>query len=52
MTISVATGSIGTRAVSKRYPPEEGLEAGTTKQKKESPSLEAQEVNLTPSDLR
>lgn len=47
MVVEVATGTIGTRAVSKNYPAEEGLEAGTTKQKAESPSLEA-ETDLTP----
>ena len=31
-TISEGTGTIGTRAIAKRYPIEEGLEAGTTKQ--------------------
>lgn len=49
--VNVATGTIGTRAVNKDYPVDEGIIAGTTKQKKESPSLEP-EVNLTPQDLR
>ena len=51
MTIVVATGTIGTRAVSSTYPVEEGIEAGTTKQKSESPSLQP-EINLTPFELR
>lgn len=38
--IPVATGGIGTRAVSSRYPVTEGITAGTTKQRTESPSLE------------
>lgn len=31
-TITVGTGSVGTRFVAERYPVEEGLIAGTTKQ--------------------
>jgi hypothetical protein len=46
MTITGTTGGIGTRAVSKRYPVEEGLSGGTTLQKTESPKLEVQEQNL------
>lgn len=44
--VVVATGTIGTRAVSNKYPVTEGIIAGTTKQKTESPSL-IPEVNLT-----
>lgn len=41
-SIVVATGTIGTRAVSKNYPVDEGLIAGTTKQI-DKPSLEPEE---------
>ena len=44
-TVKVATGGIGTRAVSSKYPNEEGLELGTTN-RHDSPSLEA-DTNLT-----
>jgi len=46
MTIKVATGTIGTRAVDSEYPVDEGITAGTTKQRTASASLEP-EVNLT-----
>lgn len=45
-SIKVATGTIGTRAVDSEYPVTEGITAGTTKQKTESPSLKP-EVDLT-----
>ena len=45
--VEVATGTIGTRAVNRNYPVEEGITAGTTKQKTESPSLVPNE-NLVP----
>ena len=31
-TVCEGTGGLGTRIIAKRYPVEEGLEAGTTKQ--------------------
>ena len=51
MTVSEGPGTIGTRIVDADYPVTEGITAGTTKQRKASPSLEP-EVNLTPQDLR
>ena len=51
MAVSEGPGGIGTRIVSKNYPAVEGLTAGTTKQKTESPSLEPEE-NLTPQEQR
>lgn len=42
MVVSEGPGGIGTRIVSKEYPVTEGITAGTTKQKTESPSLEAE----------
>ena len=51
MTVEVATGGIGTRAVNADYPVEEGITAGTTKQRTASPSLEP-EVNLTSKEQR
>jgi len=52
MVVEVATGTIGTRAVSQNYPNTEGLILGTTKRSNESASLIPQEANLTPQDLR
>ena len=46
MVVSEGPGTIGTRIVNVDYPITEGIIAGTTKQKTESPSLEA-EVDLT-----
>lgn len=40
-TVEVATGTVGTRALEKDYPYEEGLIAGTTKQTND-PNLEEQ----------
>ena len=51
MTVSEGPGGIGTRIVSSEYPVTEGITAGTTKQKTESPSLEPEE-NLTPQGQR
>ena len=51
MTIEVGTGTLGEKELKNDWPITEGITAGTTKQKTESPSLEP-EVNLTPEDLR
>ncbi len=49
MTVSVGPGTIGTRAVNKDYPIEEGLTQET--KQTGNPSL-VPEVNLTPEDQR
>lgn len=49
-TITIGTGTIGTRFLDRNYPYEEGLIAGTTKQVG-NPSLKP-EVNLTPEKYR
>ena len=41
-TVREGPGTVGTRVIAKRYPVEEGLEAGTTKQTGK-PYLEAEE---------
>ena len=41
--VSEGPGGIGTRIVDVDYPETEGITAGTTKQKTDSPSLEAEE---------
>lgn len=40
MVVSSSSGTIGEKVLSEEWPNEEGLEAGTTKQKSSSPSLE------------
>ena len=47
-TVSEGTGTIGTRVISKNYPVEEGLTAGTTKQTGRKMQLEATEGTFVP----
>ena len=46
--VNVGTGTSGTRFISKDYPVEEGLEAGTEKQEGRISNLEAEEGSLVP----
>jgi hypothetical protein len=48
MTVVVASGSAGTRAIATRYPVEEGLVAGTTSQTGNKESLIAKDGTIVP----
>ena len=47
MTIKGATGGRGTRAISKRYPAEDGIIGATTKQTGHKMQLEPQSSNVS-----
>jgi len=46
MTVQEGSGGVKTRVIRHDYPVEEGLIAGTTRQKTESPFLEAEEGSV------
>lgn len=48
MTVAEGPGGIGTRIVSKEYPIDQGITAGTTKQRIESASLEPEVKAIMP----